>query len=100
MAKPVCGPPTHFVVRGDDTSLKCRNYSNGESKGFISNALWYRTYSNGTSHLIRGTGQVTAFSYTLIIYKMTEADQGNYSCCTPRKDCSKPTFVAIAGKYL
>jgi len=100
MAKPVCGPQTHFVIKGDNTSLKCQNYSNGKARGFILDAVWYRTYSNGTSHLIGSYGEVTAFFYTLIIYKMRETDQGNYSCCTPKGDCSKPTFVAIAGKYL
>ncbi|XP_065891900.1 uncharacterized protein [Dysidea avara] len=97
MAKPVCGPSPHFVVKDDDTTLKCRNYNdNGDPRGFVLNPLWYRTYSNGSSHLVGNTSQVTARSHTLIFHKMTEAYQGNYYCCTSEKDCSKPTYVVIA----
>ena len=101
MCAPRGGLSIHYVVKGDDTTLKCRDYDdNGQFRGFISNAHWYRTYSNGSSYVIGSSGQVAAYSYTLIFKKIKEADQGNYTCCTPQKDCSKPTFVAIAGKSI
>ena len=102
LSKVVSEPPARYVLQGVGypVTLKCQYYKDGVFQYFISNALWFRNFTNGSSNPIGDTGPVSAYLQSLIFHSgVREVDQGNYSCCAPGGGCSELSLVAIAGRY-
>ena len=96
-------PPVRYVFEGGRATLKCHNTNkDGEFQHYITNALWYRYFTNGSRpSLIGNNGPVFVYKYSLIFKpSVREVDQGNYYCCAPGGECSAPSLVAIAGMQL
>jgi len=95
----VSKPPAVYDGPQQVVTLKCRGIDeDGIFQYFITNALWFQNFTNGSSNPIGGSGPVSAFRYSLIFqYGVREVDQGNYSCCAPGGGCSELSLVAFAG---
>ena len=94
-------PPARYALQGvsQPATLKCQiSNEDGIFQNYLRNALWFRNFTNGSSHLIGDTGPVSSYMYSLIFHSgVREVDQGNYSCCAPGGGCSELSLVAIAG---
>ncbi|XP_065913104.1 netrin receptor DCC-like isoform X3 [Dysidea avara] len=82
-ARIVSLPHQRYVLEGNQGSVRCQNRSDDGTTfySYITNAIWYRDYRNGTIVQIGDSGPVYADKHTLIISSMTGADQGLYYCC-------------------
>ena len=101
--KIVSYPPTRYVSEGGEgrlRSLRCQNRSDDEAVlyNYISDALWYRLFPNGTLHKLGANGPVFVHTYSLFFHPIVRPeDQGIYYCCKPGGSCSGNSTVAIAG---
>ena len=101
--KIVSYPPTRYVFEGNEGRLRCQNQSDDETEfyNYISDALWYRLFPNGTVHEIGASGPVVVQSYSLFFHPIVRPeDQGIYYCCKPGGSCSGNSTVSIAGMYI
>ena len=83
--------------------LRCQNRSEDETEfyNYISDALWYRLFPNGTVHEFGASGPVFVHTYNLYFHPFVRPeDQGIYYCCKPGGSCSGNSSVNIAGTYV
>ena len=74
------------MLEGNHGIVRCQNRSNDEKVfySYISNALWYRDYGNGTQRKIGNSGAVYSSRHSLIFKPpLRKADEGVYYCCLP-----------------
>ena len=105
LGKVVSWPTTRYVHEGEEGILRCQNRSENESVfyNYISNALWYRQFPNGTTTRPFGTsGPIHVESHTLVFHPSVrkEDEEGNYYCCKPGGSCSGRSTVFIASTYV
>ena len=97
-------PHQLYVLEGGRGTVRCQNRSTDEQifYSYVSNAIWWRNYTNGTITRIRTFGSVYASGHTLNFNPMLSESQGNYYCCLPDEStCSKAsTAVTQSSKYL
>ena len=72
--KIVSYPPTRYVYEGNEGRLRCHNRSDDETVfyNYISDALWYRLFPNGTLHELGANGPVFVQSYSLLFHRLSD----------------------------
>jgi len=84
--------------------VRCQNRSADESKfySYITNAVWYRDYQNGTIAKIGRSGAVYTERHLLHFRSITNIEEGIYYCCVLNGPCgsshSASTTVKISSK--
>ena len=100
-------PHARYVLEGNRGIVRCQNTSEDEKifYSYISNAVWYRDYENGTQKRIGNSGAVYSSSYSLIFKPpLRKVDEGVYYCCVPNGPCGNSntsnTIVKISSENI
>jgi len=87
-------PHHRYVLKGHGTTVRCHNITHDKNR-YITNAVWYRDYQNGTSIQIGSSGAVCAKGYKLEISPtIKSADEGVYYCCIPNGPCGNGSLAS------
>ena len=100
-AKIVSLPHQLYVPEGDRGTVRCNNRSTDEQifYSYVSNAVWWRNYTNGTITRIGTYGSVYTSGHTLNFDPMSSESQGHYYCCLSNEStCSKMSTVTQSSK--
>ena len=100
-------PHESYVLQGNRGTIRCQNRSADERVfySYITNAVWYRDYENGTEKRIGTSGSVYSSRHLLnFIPTVKKVDEGVYYCCVPNGPCGNSitsrTVVKISSKLL
>ncbi|XP_065913356.1 transmembrane and immunoglobulin domain-containing protein 1-like [Dysidea avara] len=95
--KIISSPQQLYVLDGHQGTVRCQNRSDSGEHfySYITDAVWYRYYDNGSNFTISaGSGTVYSRGYTLIFNPLLGEDQGHYFCCTQSVQCSEAFTTA------
>jgi len=76
--------------------VRCQNRSDDGTTfySYVTNAIWYKDYHNGTIIQVANSQSVYADKHTLIFSSsMTTADEGVYYCCVPDGPCGNSSLT-------
>lgn len=79
-------PHERYVLERNRGTVRCQNRSEDQQifYSYITNAVWYRAYENGTSVQIGSSGPVYSSRHRLnFVPPVRESDEGVYYCCAP-----------------
>ena len=98
-------PHDLYVLEGNRGTVRCQNRSADERifYSYITNAVWYRDYGNGTHEQIGSSGPVHSNRHQLkFIPTVRKVDEGVYYCCTPNGPCgnssTRNTVIRISSE--
>ena len=98
-------PHENYVLEGNRGIVRCQNRSNDERifYSYVTNAVWYRDYGNGTRRQVSSSGPV--YSRRHLLYfdpTVRKVDEGIYYCCIPNGPCGnsskRNTVVRISSE--
>ena len=102
-AKIVSLPHELHVLDGDRGTVRCQNRSMDEQTfySYVSNAMWWRRNTDGTTTRITTFGSAYSSGHTLIFNPFSSVNQGSYYCCLPDEStCSNISIVVQFSKFL
>ena len=94
----VTSPRELYVLSGQEGVLRCQDRTTTPYT-YVSNARWYRQYTNGSNTSIDASGSIFSYKHTLTFYPILRENEGNYFCCTSDTICSNTVPVRISGEF-
>ncbi|XP_065913081.1 uncharacterized protein [Dysidea avara] len=93
-------PRQLYILERSKGTVRCQNRSDDGQlfHSYITNAVWYRRFENGTNITVGSTGSVYSMEHTLNFDPLLPEDQGEYFCCTPNGLCSITMTTVIISK--
>ena len=97
-------PHQLYVLEDESGNVRCQNRSMDEQTFYlyVSNAIWWRRNTDGTTTRIRPFGSVHSYGHTLnFTTPFSSENQGSYYCCLPDESaCSNISVVKESSKLI